>query len=96
MRYMKFIKEFERNDNRSEKSKLFNVGDYIVLTKNTEDTKFRDYEVGNIYRIINVDPNDFDFPYEIESDDDSMDVWVRSNQIRIAEPYEIDANKYNL
>lgn len=97
---MKYINKFENffrfNRKGQPAPKLLEEGDYVVLIEESVDTKFYNYEVGNIYRIITVDTKDSVSPYELTNKEEDLDVWVSESQVRLAEDYELDANKYNL
>ena len=77
----------------------YNRNDYVVLIIESEDSMKFNYSIGDICRIETVDVNDDDFPYELDNitnhDNDGY-LWVASYQIRKAEDWEIEQNKYNL
>lgn len=69
-------------------------GDFIVLTKFNEYSKERGFIIGDVYKIELLDHDSEEF--RIHNDDNDIDVWITALEIRKAEPYEIDAIKFNL
>ena len=98
---MKHLKTFEKKSKRKLKE-----GDYVVLLKSDDENIAlkMDFEIGKIYVISHVDGDDFDdLPYRISYIEDITDfdklmrsAWVDEFMIRLAEPWEINQNKYNL
>jgi hypothetical protein len=91
---MKHLKTFENNDMK------FEIGDIIVLMSTDEENKslLTYFEIGKLYKIEYIDDAEDDsLPYRIVYIDDSeYSAWVEGYRIRLAEPWEIDQNKYNL
>ena len=93
---MRYLKYFEY------KKLKFKVGDKVVLIKDNSDGPFmasgKNFKVGNIYTIIDIDYNDTEeYPYNLAVDNnDFRDTWVSEDQLRKAEEWELDRNKYNL
>lgn len=86
---MRYINKFSENK--------IGVGDYVVLLYCDHMDVKSGFFANHIYKV--ADKMYDDFPYKLEklqSDDEYDYCWVRWDQIRLAEPHEIDALKYNL
>ncbi len=96
---MKHIKHFEdSNDESGVYDKYLETNDIVILIAETSDSINFEYKIGDMCRIRTVDKDDSNFPYEIINitNDYCADLWVEYDQIRLAEKWEIDQNKYNL
>jgi hypothetical protein len=71
---------------------------YVILVSETKDSKKFGYKVGDLCYIIDVDNNTNIYPYQIMNitNDECKILWVLHDQIRKAEKWELDQNKYNL
>lgn len=93
---MRYLKYFEKSNLK------FKVGDKVVLVKDNSEGPFmtsgKNFKIGNIYTIIEIDHHDDEgYPYNLTDDNDYFrDTWVSEDQIRKAEQWELDQNKYNL
>lgn len=91
---MKYIKAFENIY-----SDYLKVDDIVILIKDSSDSKKFNYRIGDICRIITVDKSDYILPYEVKNltnSDVEYEIWVEYDQIRLAEDWDLDQNKYNL
>ena len=95
---MKHLKTFEiRYTDKDDKLNLiYKKGDYVVLLYGYDAELEEGFNVDDVYKIINIDKNDYEFPYEISWLTDKNSIWVKEDQLRLAYDYEIQANKYNL
>jgi NADH:ubiquinone oxidoreductase subunit len=74
----------------------FKKDDNVILLYDSYTTMNEDFVINNLYKIRNVDKTDNMYPYCIYNELNDKSAWIKYNQIRLAEPYEINANKYNL
>jgi hypothetical protein len=78
----------------------YNIGDRVVMLNNRVPFNVTglNFKVGKIYTIIDIDYMIGEkYPYNLgDENNDLIDTWVMEKQIRLAEPWEIDQNKYNL
>ena len=74
--------------------KSYKRGDFIILTKLNIYAEDRGFIIGDVYKIELIDHDSEEF--RIHNDNNGMDVWIKASEIRKAEPYEIDAKKYNV
>jgi len=71
----------------------YEVGDIVILTKSSRDTKTLGFSIGKLYHVTIVDDEgDDDFPYEIGEISDNFGVFVMEDQIRF--PTQKDIDKY--
>jgi hypothetical protein len=76
---------------------IYKKGDYVILLEDDDEQVEDGFNVDDIYKIITVDKNDYEIPYEISwLTSDKNSIWVGEGQLRLAEPYEIQSKKYNL
>lgn len=89
MKYIKTLEKFNVN---------YNVGDLIILTEGDEDNAGLCYyfEVGNMYKIHDIDYMDPELTYNIIQLNNHHSAWVSDTQIRKLNKMELDQIKYNL
>ena len=88
------FKIYESYESRRLVFNSYKKGDFIVLTKFNEYSQEREFIIGDVYKIDIKDNNSEEF--RIHNNRNDRDAWVRVFEIRKAEPYEIESNKYNL
>lgn len=95
---MKYIKQYEEVGNKQ----FFRIGDNVILLYSDYESSKDGYISGKIYKICDTDRTCPDYQYLITKIDNNYFEsnrdcnWVKIDQIRLAEPHELIANKYNL
>lgn len=88
------FKTYESYESRRLVFNSYKKGDFIVLTKFNEYSQEREFVVGDVYKIYMIDNDSEEF--RIHNNRNDRDVWVTVYEVRKAEPYDIELNKYNL
>ena len=89
---MKHLKIYDSN-----KKYKYHKNQLVTLLYSNDVSMRYNFIPNNVYKINEVDFLDEYYPYEIKHIiDEGTHDWVKEDQIRPAEPYEISQNKFNL
>ena len=98
MKHLKFFEKFGYYDKDVDD---LDIGDYVILLTQNNDTEYHKFVVGKTYHITLTDYGD-EKPYEISELTKDCGAWVNEDEIRpltkseIEQSLEISQIKYNL